>query len=780
METESSDVLRDSPGYGSLTTFTLKRAEFADNPSGPVGPDTPSDLEISSLPSPFEIDDFASITRSLKLKQRPWIVYDQFHNEKEPDVKQRDMSLSPKLCLPKGVTRGCLECSRCQKVSARWDPEGACTYALEDAIVLHPNDEDFKDPFEYIKSIRKQVEPYGMCRIVPPSSWKSPSYFEEDEIWQSYKISTQVQRVNELQNHGSYREAPPDNDTREAKRRRIDYEFGDASAANFTSDECHGSEIFQIESGPDFSLIAFKRYADDFLQCYFSRDNGEIRSNKHQELLESSEKNIEGEYWRIVEKPTEEIEVLYGSDANSLKLGSNSPVSSNSGQASDYVEGCASNWDLINLYKLPASLLSFETLDSGLLAPKFHIGMCFSSLPWTVEEHRLYKLQYLHLGAPRIWYSIPGCDSHKFEAIAKKHLPDSTKEHIKLLHRPGRQISPATLTSEGIPVYRCIQRPGEFVVFLPGAYHSGFDCGFNCSASVVVAPLDWLPDGQISMELYRENRRKTSISYDKVLLRAADEVVKDRWESLLRGKKTLRLLTWKEASGKDGALTKSLRERVRLEARCREYLSSESQARKMDQSFDGSKLECSVCCYDLYMSAVSCNCSRTKYSCLVHAKHFCSCPWSKRTFFFRFQLSELNILAEAVEGKLSAARTWINENLGLALHWDKANEDKNGSLMDPLSTSVKDKVPAEKVEASGSKLLQSQAKEPLLETNLSVSKAKAGEISLKGADDDTSSSSSDFDVEEYVTRLEETFNSGAFSSISNKIVESMPNEQDRV
>lgn len=98
METESSNLLDNqdgklhgSPGYASLTTFTLKRAEVVDDPSGPVGPDNPSDLEISSLPSPFEIDDFASITRCLKLKQRPWIVYDQFHKEKEPDVKQRDM-----------------------------------------------------------------------------------------------------------------------------------------------------------------------------------------------------------------------------------------------------------------------------------------------------------------------------------------------------------------------------------------------------------------------------------------------------------------------------------------------------------------------------------------------------------------------------------------------------------------------------------------------------------------------------------------------------------------
>ena len=77
--------------------------------------------------------------------------------------------------------------------------------------------------------------------------------------------------------------------------------------------------------------------------------------------------------------------------------------------------------------------------------------------------------------------------------------------------------------------------------------------------SSVLAPLDWLPHGQVSLELYREKNRKTYISYDKVLLRASNEAVKAQWEYLLRGKKTSNILMWKEASGKDKILAKSLR-----------------------------------------------------------------------------------------------------------------------------------------------------------------------------------------------------------------------------
>ncbi|KAJ8429063.1 hypothetical protein Cgig2_025052 [Carnegiea gigantea] len=146
---------------------------------------------------------------------------------------------------------------------------------------------------------------------------------------------------------------------------------------------------------------------------------------------------------------------------------------------------------------------------SVLLRPQCcaHIWVHFN----TVAEHRLHKLHYLHLGAPRIWYGTSSCDSSKFE------------------------LSPATLKSNDIPVYRCVQHPREFVVFLPSAYHSGFDCGFNFSASAVLAPLDWLPHGLISIELYREQRRKTSISLNRMLLRAANEAVKAQWECLLRG-----------------------------------------------------------------------------------------------------------------------------------------------------------------------------------------------------------------------------------------------------
>jgi histone demethylase JARID1 len=114
------------------------------------------------------------------------------------------------------------------------------------------------------------------------------------------------------------------------------------------------------------------------------------------------------------------------------------------------------------------------------------------------------------------------------------------------------------LKDAGIPVYRCVQYPREFVLVLPGAYHSGFDCGFNCSEVASFAPLEWLPHGQNVVELYCEQKRKTLISYDKLLLGTAREAVRARWEIDICMKSTPDNLTCKDAYQRDGILTKAL------------------------------------------------------------------------------------------------------------------------------------------------------------------------------------------------------------------------------
>lgn len=119
-------------------------------------------------------------------------------------------------------------------------------------------------------------------------------------------------------------------------------------------------------------------------------------------------------------------------------------------------------------------------------------------------------------------------------------------------------MSPSILKAEGVPVYRAIQKSGEFVLTFPRAYHSGFNCGFNCAEAVNVAPADWLPHGQCAVELYSEQHRKTSLSHDKLLLGVAWEAVKEKLgESLMHD--NAKFKTWQNFCGKDGVLAQAVK-----------------------------------------------------------------------------------------------------------------------------------------------------------------------------------------------------------------------------
>ncbi|KAG6472006.1 hypothetical protein ZIOFF_069461 [Zingiber officinale] len=51
-----------------------------------------------------------------------------------------------------------------------------------------------------------------------------------------------------------------------------------------------------------------------------------------------------------------------------------------------------------------------------------------------VEDHHLYSLNYMHWGAPKIWYGVAGKDALKLEEAMKKNLPDLFEEQPDLLH----------------------------------------------------------------------------------------------------------------------------------------------------------------------------------------------------------------------------------------------------------------------------------------------------------------------------------------------------------
>ncbi|XP_055829642.1 putative lysine-specific demethylase JMJ16 isoform X1 [Solanum dulcamara] len=668
LQGESDDRRKFSvpPGFESLASFTLQRVENNEEAcnSEAVGNE--------SEQGPIQVASTSTIINTGKLKssvrRRPWILDDHVDHMEEDSECEADKSSSSRAYLPKGVIRGCSICQNCQKVIARSRPESAQIPSLDEALVLHPTEEEFKDTLKYVASILPHVKQYGVCRIVPPSSWKPPCRIEEEDT--RCGVDTHIQRISDLQSlflkkrlEGAHKKA----NNRQQKIPSMKADFGHSvELKEFSCCNKH----FEFESGPKFKLKSFKNYADHFKRQYFVKEDQITASNSNSDaipmLSEPSIPDIEGEYWRIIENPTEEIEVLHGNSTETSASQSGFPLKTNPRDVTACPQYVESGWNLNNTPKLQDSLLRFESCNSSsILLPRLSIGMCLSSNYWRIEEHHLYLLSYVHFGAPRIFYAVPGSYRCKFEEAVKKHLPQLSA-HPCLLHNLATQFSPSILTSEGIPVYRCVQNPKEFVLILPGAYHAEFDSGFNCYEAVNFAPFDWLPHGQNAVELYRDQDRKTSISHDKLLLEAAAEAIRALGELALRNKNSFDNSKWRRVCRNYGYLTKALKTRVATEVRIQKYLCASLESRKMEDDFCATtKRECVTCFYDLYLSAIGCKCSPHKYTCLLHAKQLCACSWSEKYLLVRYEIDELNIMVEDLDRKVGAINNRAKEKLGL-------------------------------------------------------------------------------------------------------------------
>ena len=76
------------------------------------------------------------------------------------------------------------------------DSKGSPPLCVPDAPVYHPTEEQCLNPLEFIAKIRPEAERFGICKIVPPPSWKPPFMVDTD----GFEFSTRIQIVSELQN----------------------------------------------------------------------------------------------------------------------------------------------------------------------------------------------------------------------------------------------------------------------------------------------------------------------------------------------------------------------------------------------------------------------------------------------------------------------------------------------------------------------------------------------------------------------------------------------------
>ncbi|XP_022134320.1 probable lysine-specific demethylase ELF6 isoform X2 [Momordica charantia] len=155
-----------------------------------------------------------------------------------------------------------------------------------------------------------------------------------------------------------------------------------------------------------------------------------------------------------------------------------------------------SPWNLQVIARSPGSLTRYMPDDiPGVTSPMVYIGMLFSWFAWHVEDHELHSMNFLHVGSPKTWYSIPGDHAFAFEEVVRTQAYGGSVDHLAALTLLGEKttlLSPETVIASGIPCCRLIQNPGEFVVTFPRAYHVGFSHGFNCGEAANFGTPQWL------------------------------------------------------------------------------------------------------------------------------------------------------------------------------------------------------------------------------------------------------------------------------------------------
>ncbi|XP_038886800.1 probable lysine-specific demethylase ELF6 [Benincasa hispida] len=416
---------------------------------------------------------------------------------------------------------------------------------------FRPTDTEFADPIAYISKIEKEASAFGICKIIPPFPKPSKKYVISNlnkSLLRSTELSRDLNGANEGEVRAVFttRHQELGQSLRKTKGVVQNPQFG-VHKQVWESGEIYTLEQFESKSKVFARSVLsgikeasplvveslfwkaasdkpiYVEYANDVPGSAFGEPEGKFRyfhrrRRKRNYYHRSKE--------RSSEPKSEEMETLTDSlcrdsagisNRNDLNTSSEmlkpststvsmEDISHNSrGKSSDScinMEGTAgwrlsnSPWNLQVIARSPGSLTRYMPDDiPGVTSPMVYIGMLFSWFAWHVEDHELHSMNFLHVGSPKTWYSIPGDQAFAFEEVVRTQAYGGNVDHLAALTLLGEKttlLSPEIVIASGIPCCRLIQNPGEFVVTFPRAYHVGFSHGFNCGEAANFGTPQWL------------------------------------------------------------------------------------------------------------------------------------------------------------------------------------------------------------------------------------------------------------------------------------------------
>jgi JmjC domain, hydroxylase/C5HC2 zinc finger len=258
-----------------------------------------------------------------------------------------------------------------------------------------------------------------------------------------------------------------------------------------------------------------------------------------------------------------------------------------------------------------------------------------------------------------MWYGVPGAKEFAdgLEKVFKSFLSMKMKEVPDLLHHITTMFSPRLLQNSKVALSKIIQYEGEFVITFPRAFHSGFSLGPNIGEAVNFATSDWIAYGSDANERYRSLARASVFSHDRLTFTMANHLKEQN--SYMACKlllDELERVVNEEILLRNALLSDGIRDISSLVNLPKNRLDQLDEA---SASYDDKRL-CHACKHICFFSAVACECSHSKVSCLRHSHFMCRCPPKRKYLMMWSPIDELTKTLSNVRSHCATLKEFEN------------------------------------------------------------------------------------------------------------------------
>lgn len=309
--------------------------------------------------------------------------------------------------------------------------------------------EEFKNFNKYVSSISAEVkDTVGIVKVVPPEDFFTRDYSLES-LSNCMMVKSPVQQF-------------------------VSGKSGNYNVALVVKDDMTLTDFHALASANAYHSDCYEDRERRFWRSLGCPGGGSSNSRASRGISSGTTPPPDGE---STSPSVSWIDPFYGADAaGTLFQGEN-----------------ASGW---NVDKLDNMLRLLDHSLAGVTNSMLYVGMWRAMFAFHVEDLNLYSINYIHTGAAKSWYSIPQCQQQRFESFAQSQFPHDYHICREFLRHKTSVLSPLKIKQAGLTMHTAVQNAGEFIITFPGAYHQGFNHGFNVAESSNFALPDWIPLGR--------------------------------------------------------------------------------------------------------------------------------------------------------------------------------------------------------------------------------------------------------------------------------------------